>query len=474
MKSYDVRVYAIRKRPTKKISYDLRWLVERRTFSETFRTKGLADSRRAKLLAAAKDGEPFDTETGLPDSLAEAKETAVLTWFDFAVKYLAMKWPDAAPNSRDSINETLTAVTVLMLGERAGRPDAAVLRRALRDWAFVVRASDGPEVERPVEVAIALAWVERASRPLRDLADKAVMRAVLDGLKLRLDGKRAAAETVRRKRNVLVNAIGYALELGELEDDPIKALKWRKPPVSREVDPRVVVNPVQARDLLAAVSYVGSFRRCRGRRLVALFGCMYYCGLRPAEAVGLKRGDVELPDSGWGRMTVHSTRPTVGKRWTDTGEVHDRRGLKNRAVDEVRVVPVPPVLVKMLREHLAAFGSAADGRLFASERGTVLSSSTYWRVWDEARVLALTPDQVASPLAARPYDLRHAALSTWLNSGVDPTEVARRAGNSVEVLFSRYAKCLAGRQEIANQRIAEILGDQDDQDDNDDQADETD
>ncbi|MBW8700818.1 hypothetical protein MBT84_14550 [Streptomyces sp. MBT84] len=39
-------------------------------------------------------------------------------------------------------------------------------------------------------------------------------------------------------------------------------------------------------------------------------------------------------------------------------------------------------------------------------------------------MLALLPAAVASPLAARPYDLRHSALSTWLNAGVDPTEVA--------------------------------------------------
>jgi hypothetical protein len=35
---------------------------------------------------------------------------------------------------------------------------------------------------------------------------------------------------------------------------------------------------------------------------------------------------------------------------------------------------------------------------------------------------------------------------------VDPTEVAERAGNSVEVPLSRYAKCVDGRQEIANRK----------------------
>ncbi len=62
-----------------------------------------------------------------------------------------------------------------------------------------------------------------------------------------------------------------------------------------------------------------------------------------------------------------------------------------------------------------------------------------------------------SPLADPPYYLRHSALSTWLNAGVDPTEVAERAGNSVEVLLSRYAKCLDGRQEVANRRIEDLL-----------------
>jgi integrase len=45
-------------------------------------------------------------------------------------------------------------------------------------------------------------------------------------------------------------------------------------------------------------------------------------------------------------------------------------------------------------------------------------------------VQALTPAEAASPLAARPYDLRHAAVSTWLNAGVPSTQVAQWAGHS--------------------------------------------
>ena len=69
------------------------------------------------------------------------------------------------------------------------------------------------------------------------------------------------------------------------------------------------------------------------------------------------------------------------------------------------------------------------------------------------------PMQCGSPLARRPYDLRHAALSTWLNAGVDPTDVAERAGNSVEVLLRRYAKCIDGRQERNNRLIETAISD---------------
>ncbi|MFI6903926.1 hypothetical protein ACIBKY_21860 [Nonomuraea sp. NPDC050394] len=58
-----------------------------------------------------------------------------------------------------------------------------------------------------------------------------------------------------------------------------------------------------------------------------------------------------------------------------------------------------------------------------------------------------------TPLAARPYDLRHAALSLWLNAGVPAPEVALRAGNSVEVLHRTYAKCLDGQRATINNKI---------------------
>jgi integrase len=86
-----------------------------------------------------------------------------------------------------------------------------------------------------------------------------------------------------------------------------------------------------------------------------------------------------------------------------------------------------------------------------------LPTITYRRSWDRARKATFSPQQYQSPLARRPYDLRHACLSTWLNSGVPPAQVAAWAGHSVEVLLRVYAKCLEGQDDIAKRRIAEAL-----------------
>jgi hypothetical protein len=132
----------------------------------------------------------------------------------------------------------------------------------------------------------------------------------------------------------------------------------------------------------------------------------------------------------------------------------------------VRPVPCYPALTRHLLRHLAEFGTAPDGRLFRGVRGGDLSESVYGRAWQGARLLAFAP-AAASPLAGRPYDLCHACLSTWLNSGVDPAQVAEWAGNSVGVVLLRtYVKCIAGHDQVNRRRIEDALRDDDlDQDD---------
>jgi hypothetical protein len=118
---------------------------------------------------------------------------------------------------------------------------------------------------------------------------------------------------------------------------------------------------------------------------------------------------------------------------------------------------VSAALAGLLRQHLRKYGTAPDGRLFRGARGGFLSESTYGRIWHAAREIALGPQLAATSLACRPYDLRHAALSLWLNATGAPAEVAARAGNSVHVLQDVYAHCTDGREDLISQQIEDAL-----------------
>ncbi|MBM9506038.1 hypothetical protein [Actinacidiphila acididurans] len=152
---------------------------------------------------------------------------------------------------------------------------------------------------------------------------------------------------------------------------------------------------------------------------------------------------------------------SVGGISRSTGR-HSSERLKRRARGKTRSIPTPPVLVELLRDHLEAHGTAPDGRLFRAAEGGHVLSKEYGEVWQEARKKALTPEDAKTPLADVPYSLRHAGVSLWLSSGVEPTEVARRAGHSVAVLFLFYAKVVKGRQTQDNERIARALAEADD------------
>jgi integrase len=445
MSSFDVRVFAIRRRAGR-AAFEVRWRVAGRDRSRSFMTRALADSFRAELVRAARRGAGFDPATGEPGSWT-APGPEPVTWYRHAVAYAQVKWPHLAPHSRASLADALATVTPLLTRDTGRTPPPGRLRAALYGHAF--NPPLRPQAPDP-DTASALAWVEQASLPVSQLGDPRVIRAALDGLCTRLDGSPAAANTVARKRAVFHGALGYAVELGLLPANPIGLVRWRAPRAAVAVSPATVPSPAQVRAILAQVA------RTRPE-LAAFFGCLYYAALRPEEAVALRRADLVLPARGRGRIIFTAACPRTGAAWTSTGTPFEPRGLKHRPGGTIRLVPIPPVLVTMLRRHLGDHGTTPDGRLFRGARGGMLSESVYGRAWHAARQAALGPGLAATALARRPYDLRHAALSLWLNASGAPAEVAARAGTSARVLHEVYLHCTDGQQDAVSQRIEDAL-----------------
>ena len=461
--SYDVRFWNVQVRKNRPTPFRVRWVVNGHLFSDSFVKAGLADSFKAQLITAARKGEAFDLETGLPESMLRTRRD--VSFLDHALDFTAFAWKDAAAKSRISILETLTRVVPVVTRDLMGAPDPGVLRAALRKHLNQGTNAGTPDAAE----ARALTWLARASRPVSAFEDESVVCDVLDALATRLDGKSAAPDYFARRRRVLHQVLGYAVRKKRLPKNPLSKNNlpqgWTAPEKPEElIDPRSVGSPALIASMLSACAHIGL---TQGPRFVAFYGCMYYAMMRPSEVAALTRNGCHLPNEGWGYLTFADSSTAAGKAFTDDGMVHEHRGLKGRTRGRtgdaqqsrrpVRRVPIPPELVDLLREHIRRFGVGPDGRLFRSEHGNVIQPSTWWRVWQKVRAQVLTQQQHATPLLRRPYDLRHSGVTWRLNSGVPPPEVAAWAGHSVEVLMRVYAKCMTGLEDVWISRMDETL-----------------
>jgi len=456
--TYDVKIWTTRvyqgKRGNK---YVVRWEVANKERARAHLTKKLAESFRSSLLSAARQGHAFDVATGLPEHMA--RQLATVTWYEHAMAFVDMKWTRASPRHRKSIAEALATVTPALVSTDRGAPSPEMIRHTLYQWSFNTAARSALPDEEMIKVD---AWLRANSLPLAQLSLSALVRSALDLLAVRLDGKPAAHATVARKRAVFYGALRYAVELDHLVGHPMDRVSWTTPKADDEIDSRVVVNPTQAAAILQSVGDIDP-------AMVGFFACMYYAALRPGEVLHLREQDCTLPEAGWGELLLTGSTQYTGSSWGDNGNALEDRALKHRASRSTRRVPVCPELVRILRHHMDTYACGPDGRLFVTRTGTQrhpvsggyagpVSGSSYGNTWRKARAAALTTAEVASPLARRPYDLRHACVSLWLNAGVPATQVAEWAGHSVAVLLRVYAKCIVGQEDSARQRIDAALG----------------
>jgi integrase len=107
------------------------------------------------------------------------------------------------------------------------------------------------------------------------------------------------------------------------------------------------------------------------------------------------------------------------------------RGVKTlgqpKTAGSERIVPIPPSLRKMLKEHVTTYGNAFDPEsfVFTTERGKQVGQG----VW---RKRVFQPAAVAAKVTPTPrvHDLRHTAASLMLKNGMSVFEVAQVLGHS--------------------------------------------
>ena len=130
--TYDARLYSIEIRKDRPKPYRLRWLVGERKHSKSYALKVQAEGRRSELMSAARRGDQFDEETGLPVSeLRTNKAPSRGTSTAARTSTASGRW---RRRNRKNYADALATITPALVRTRTGMPETALIRRALYGW----------------------------------------------------------------------------------------------------------------------------------------------------------------------------------------------------------------------------------------------------------------------------------------------------------------------------------------------------
>lgn len=185
-----------------------------------------------------------------------------------------------------------------------------------------------------------------------------------------------------------------------------------------------------------------------------------WSGLRLGELCGLRAQSVDIAGR---RLEVVETIGEVKGQI-----VHQAYGKTGAAR---RIVPLPAHVVDELGSHVEHL-DGGDLVFTAPEGGPIRRSLFHARIWQPATVAAGLGKRVPAPTPARKnrtlyeglriHDLRHTAVSLWIQAGADLTQLKRWAGHeSVATLIDTYGHLMPDREQPvldALDRLAGVAG----------------
>jgi integrase len=242
-------------------------------------------------------------------------------------------------------------------------------------------------------------------------------------VRLNLAGEPLAASTAQRNTTQIGAVFNEAVDDGLIATSP-----WERERRNKKKTKSESQRPLTPKDIPSfsvATELVSKVKDADARLVLQM---ILFLGLRPGEARAARIEHLVLPESGWGELRIHTA--AGGMPSNHSNELEDPK-------TGYRKVSVPEALVKEFRQHI---GYRTSGFIALGNKGGLMNEAVPADAW---RTVCRNSDWV-------PYSLRHTAATTWLTNGGNPAEIARRLGNSVEVLMSTYVNFIAGDDDRLN------------------------
>ena len=335
-----------------KLPWVVRYTIDGRHRSKSFRTRIEADRYRGTLLQAVQDGGRFDETSGEPE--AWQTPLADMRVHEWSRRWLGDQWQEWQPRTRASATEALARFITIAV-ERGAQPPEGL--RVYLYTELVPGADPGLDVQFE-------RWMAKHCLTLAEL-DRDRIADIDRKLGLKLDGSQLAANTANRIRIVARASVQSAIDAGAVAVDawPQRSKTRARRKVARtrrSVDVRTLPSPaVMAVAIDAIATHQPASNTYRVMTAVA-----YYGGLRPSEVVMLRVRSAHLPGTGWGRVDV-----------TEADISFDEPGEPKTGP---RGVPIPPVLVTILQEWIDTNHLTSPERLLFRTRNDNRPSGSNW------------------------------------------------------------------------------------------------
>jgi integrase len=431
------------------VRWDERFRVDEHEFRYGFDKKALADEFAEQLQVHFVREWLFDPAARRFVRPANVEEAGP-TFYGHAVDHYRRKWPTWSPAHRRNCQRDLARACLHLV-----RAEAPALTGDHRDAAIEFLCTAALIVPAPETLdqthRVWQDWFERWSLPLREVTD-AHLHEFLEAVRTtaRDETSRVLAPSSLARTRAVVRAVFTGARKRRLIDwDPWDAVEWRLPPDEDHIDADLVMDQQQVLVLAEACGAIDPRYEC----FVLAQG---FCALRPGEARELRRRDLDLRKRP-AEVTTRGSWSDAPERFFDEGESRERP-LKGRGRRSKRTIPIPYQLVPRFQAHLDAFVEPrADALVFTTPGGRRLDMQNFSRdVWTPARESIFSED---NPLRrVRRHDLRHSAITSWLNGGVTVKTGQRWSGHrTASVLLDTYLGVMRDDASLSLARVEQLL-----------------
>ena len=363
----------------------------------------------------------------LPNEASDSGPTV----YEFVAEYVRRRWTSWEPSTRRNFQRDL-ARAVLHLVD----PDAPALDGGQRVEADDYLRHVALMVPAPAATAEADTrwekWFTRWSLPLADVTDGRLQDFLEAVRTTRVDGSSRvlAPTTVAAARTPVRAAFRSAHKRRLIDWNPWDGVEWEVPTGEDDLRAELVMDPRQVLDISAACGAVDPRYEC----FVLVQGA---CGLRLGEPREVRRRDVDLKSTP-ATVTVRGQYSELPERFFAEGETR-QRALKGHGRRTTRKIPIPAPLVPRFAAHMEQFVERKpDALVFTTPTGRRIHTSNFHRsVWKTARQKVFEDGNRLREV--RRHDLRHSAITAWLNSGVLLKTAQKWSGHrTASVLLNTY------------------------------------